>query len=502
MNQRLVSRLAVPIALLSGLMLLTAIASAWHLRSLQHSVAGLITNHVDSVRAAQELEISIREVRTQLDRYLITADRRHLESVPRLRKRTAAALEAAELASTTSTEEALMRRTRAGYDHFFVEYDKLVARPPAQGLYLTIIELIDNVLTREILAPAHEYLRLNEGGLAQVTTTNAEMTEKLTIGLVALGVCGAAGGLLGGWLIAGTIRRSMLQAEQRLWDAALQLDQVAHPGTPSEVRHDPSRDALEQVASSVSVLVQRLRQTEKNALRAEQLARVGQMAAGIAHEIRNPLMTIKLLVQAASERQGGSLFPPRELHILEEEIVRLEQIVAGFLDFARAPQPKKRPTDLRTLVSQVVESVRVRGDLQGVRIDFNPPANRPVDLPADPNLLRQVLFNLMINALEAQPGGGWVRVRIDDDPTSAVLTVEDGGTGLPEDLGDRIFEPFVSTKESGLGLGLSICRRIVEAHGGTLQAVDGPHGGASFTLRLRRDPTASVLIRAGRSATR
>jgi two-component system sensor histidine kinase HydH len=171
------------------------------------------------------------------------------------------------------------------------------------------------------------------------------------------------------------------------------------------------------------------------------------MAAGIAHEVRNPLMTIKLLVQAAADRCGGSAFKARELQILEEEIVRLEQIVAGFLDFARPPRPALRPVDLTPLVEQAAENHRVRGDLQSVRISVEVPS-APVVVLADPNQIRQVVYNLIANALDAQPGGGEVVIHLLSGE-EVELAVEDDGPGLPHELGERVFEPFVSTRDSG-----------------------------------------------------
>jgi signal transduction histidine kinase len=235
-------------------------------------------------------------------------------------------------------------------------------------------------------------------------------------------------------------------------------------------------------------VLERLKQTERDALRAEQLAWVGQMAAGIAHEIRNPLMAIKVLIQAAAERRTGPGFRERDLQVLEEEIVRLEQIVSGFLDFARPARPEFRPVDIKELSDRTLDGVKARAELQGVEIHVDPPTG-PTVVSADPNQLRQVLYNLVFNALDAQPQGGQVRVKIAtrtpaDGMPELVLRFEDAGPGLPSELGDRIFEPFVSTKESGLGLGLSICRRIAESHSGSLTAEPIAAGGTAFVLRL------------------
>jgi signal transduction histidine kinase len=443
-------------------------------------------NHVESVRAAQELEISIREIRTQFDRYLITQDKNHLEPVPRMRDRTSSALADCEKSSSTPQEFALMKRIRSGYDHFFAEYASILQKPNF-ALYPKIIALIDNVLTMEILGPAHEYARLNEGMLAQTTQSNRDLSDRLTTGMVALGLCGAFGGMLAGTVFTVALRRSLLLTEKRLKTTAEQLDLAAYPGHPNRSDGVPV-DAVERMTASVSAILKRLRHSENDALRAEQLAWVGQMAAGIAHEIRNPLMSIKVLVQATAERSHSPGFRPRDLQVLEEEIIRLEQIVSGFLDFARPPRPESRPIDVKALVERVIDGVKARAQLQGVEM-YVQPTSGPTVVSADPNQIRQIVFNLLFNALDAQPQGGKIHVRIGIENTvggfpQLELQVEDTGPGLPNELGDQIFEPFVSTKETGLGLGLSICRRIAEAHSGSLSAKSAPTGGAVFILRI------------------
>jgi signal transduction histidine kinase len=207
-------------------------------------------------------------------------------------------------------------------------------------------------------------------------------------------------------------------------------------------------------------------------------------------------MAIKLLVQAAAERRGVGTFHRRDLQVLEEEILRLEQIVSGFLDFARPPRLDPRPVDVRELAERTADGVRARADLQAVEVRVES-AGGPTVVSADPNQVRQVLFNLLFNALDAQPDGGHVTVRVGmdggaTDNPAVVVAVADGGPGLPSELADRVFEPFVSTKESGLGLGLSICRRIAETHGGGLTATSSPHG-ATFTLRLPVLPPTAHL---------
>jgi len=489
MQTRLVARVTAPVIAVSAVLILVALGAAWYVRDSQQTISTVIVSNVASVQAAQELEISFREIHVQFDRYLITLDRKHLESVPVLRRRTAEVLAEAEAAAGSAQEQALMKRVRQGYEHFFEEYDRLLREPPKQGVYSKVLTLIDTVLTKEVLEPTREYLRLNEGVLAQTAEANKQLSERLTFGVIGLGVCGAAGGLLAGWVIANSLRRSLLKTDEVLRDTAALLDaaaQVQLVRIPGETAPDGT---LQRITDAAAAVLQRLKQTERDALRAEQLAWVGQMAAGIAHEVRNPLTSIKLLVQAATDPRRSAGFRPRDLQVLEGEILRLEQIISTFLDFARPPRPDKKSVAVSELITECLAGVRARAELQSVEVqlDLAEPIP-PVD--ADGGQIRQVIYNLMFNALDVLPNGGTVKVRVATEPgpegrpPMVVVNVEDTGPGLPPGLENQIFEPFVSTKDAGLGLGLSISRRIVEAHGGTIDARNGSAGGGVFTVRL------------------
>ncbi|QEL17751.1 sensor histidine kinase [Limnoglobus roseus] len=484
MAPRIWTGVAAPVAAVSVLLLVIAVGSAWYLRNMQESVAGLLTENVTSMRAAQDLELSVRDLRNQGVRYLISGDSTLLEPIPRLRERTMAALGHAETLGTTAAEQGLMQKTRAGLQAFFAEYDRMTGGEPNKADYAKTLALIDSVLAEEVINPTREYLRLNEGMLAKANEENQRTTARLTTGLTALGSCGALGGLLGGWVISAALRRSMQAAEQRLRTTARQLDEAARTAEDTATRAGRSADALDDVAKSAAAVLARLKQTERDALRAEQLAWAGQMAAGIAHEVRNPLMAIKLMIQALAAGRTGDRLRPRDMQVLEDEIVRLEQIVGSFLDFARPPRPDKKPIEVGPLVQGVADRVRGRAVVQGVDVVVE--VRRPVVADVDANQLQQVLYNLLFNAMEAQPAGGVVRVRVGTPSDNPVLEicVEDEGPGLAADVRDRVFEPFVSTKEAGMGLGLSICRRIVEGHDGEITAADAAGGGAAFVVRL------------------
>jgi two-component system, NtrC family, sensor histidine kinase HydH len=353
---------------------------------------------------------------------------------------------------------------------------------PHRADYGKTLALVD-VLAEEVIEPTREYLRLNEGALTRANEENRRVAARMTAGLLTLGLCGALGGLLAGWVISAALRRKYLRTEERLRTTARQLDDAARSAEVTANRAGRSVDALDDITKSAAAVLDRLKQTERDALRAEQLAWAGQMAAGIAHEVRNPLMAIKLLIQALADGRTGDRLRPRDVQVLEEEIIRLEQIVESFLDFARPPRPDRKPVEIGPLVEQVVDRIRPRATLQNVAIECRLP-HRPIAAELDRNQLQQVLYNLLFNALDAQPAGGRIGVAVDADGEAVIIGVEDDGPGLPPQVRDRVFEPFVSTKEAGMGLGLSICRRIVESHGGIIRAAEREGGGTEFTIRL------------------
>jgi signal transduction histidine kinase len=183
---------------------------------------------------------------------------------------------------------------------------------------------------------------------------------------------------------------------------------------------------------------------------------------------------------------------------LQEEIARLEKMLQTFLDFARPPRPEKQPVDIRSLVVRTLAFVRPRAGGQDVVL-HGPEVEDPLWIEGDESQLRQVLLNLLLNALDAMPEGGnvWVDVDTTAPPSALVaderrqterphisIRVRDDGPGMPTEVSERIFEPFVSTKPNGIGLGLSICRRIVESHDGQIAARNRQPSGAEFMIWL------------------
>jgi two-component system, NtrC family, sensor histidine kinase HydH len=498
----LLLKVGLPIIIVSSVLLAVGIVGAWHVHRLHKNSAEVLAVNVANIRAAEELEIVIRETRHRLYRFLATGNRTHLDDVPALRVDTEHWLKEAERSAATPREQELVAAIKLGYAHFVEEFSRLAELDPGGEIDFDEMKaLARDVLENEVLVYTHEYLDLNEQEVTRNVEQNQQIARRLMLGLVLLGVCGSAAGLLAGYGIAVGIRRRIVQLGVPIRDVAGKLNDVVGPITVSA---DPGFDDLEQVLQNVSdrvaTVVAQLERSQREMLRRVQLAAVGQLAAGLAHELRNPLMSMKFLVQSAVDRPERAGLDGRDLEVIDEEMERLEHLVQTFLDFARPPQLQRREVDLNSVIQQTVQFVAPRAERQATALEYEP-SEQPIAIEADVAQVRQVLLNLLLNSLDAVRDGGRVQVEAshngragatgngqpssDGDHAGWVsIRVSDTGCGLPKGSGERIYEPFFSTKETGIGLGLPISKRIIEDHGGEILAADCKEGGAVFTILL------------------
>lgn len=426
-------------SVLAGLTLLcVGIGAAYYVDRLNRNVSELVEVHVRSERASGELLLNIRDIRVRLHQFLARRDWTLLERVAAKRTQTSGMIES--VASRSPSIEDPNSAVEA-HNRFFDRLEKLVnTRSNAEPDDL--LPLLDD-LTQGLLSEVESLHRVNQDALKEVSRRNLSIAHGLVWGLLALGVCGGAAGMVSGFRIA-------------------------------------------------SRTIDLVEQSEREAARSEQLAGVGQIAAGLAHELHNPLMTMQVLTQGATEHGSNGRLEGRDLEILEEEIRRLTELVQSFLDFARPPDSNPVEFDFSDLIRRTVSLIVGRAARQNVVVETQLP-DESLIVKADPAQLRQVALNLLLNAIESQPSGGRVIIRANlvaylegrsPESKHLELCVQDAGTGIPEDQADLIFEPFVSFKDSGMGLGLSVCRRIVEAHGGTITTEAGVESGSRFTVTV------------------
>jgi signal transduction histidine kinase len=253
-----------------------------------------------------------------------------------------------------------------------------------------------------------------------------------------------------------------------------------------------TRSIIEILADQVAIAIDDSRLIEENVrlerelAERERLASLGRMAATVAHEVKNPLSAIKSIAQVMKEDEHLSTEYARDLSLIVGETDRLSQSVTQLLSFARKESPAEQALGIDELLSSVVGLFKANAREQNVDLRYDIQVN--ASLPGKHvSVLRDALSNLLLNALQATPGGGIVTVSVKRIDRDLLLTVQDSGPGIPVDLRERIWEPFFTTRQRGTGLGLSIVRKRMQEVGGSATLASSVGTGSIFQLRLRHE---------------
>lgn len=231
-------------------------------------------------------------------------------------------------------------------------------------------------------------------------------------------------------------------------------------------------------------------------VRKERLAILGRLAGGVAHQVRNPLAAIKNAAYVLNRRTREMVpegFPhdaatdvKHALEIIHDEVQRANQIITDLLDYARVRAPVRRPTSIEDLLDQALHGQAIPGNITVTRLVPELP-----NIAVDPDQLKGALFNVLRNAIEAMPNGGTLTIEAALRGGDVVVTIADSGEGIPSDVRDRLFEPLITTKLLGLGLGLVTARTLIEGQGGSIDCVASDETGATFEIRMPSAPATS-----------
>ncbi len=257
-----------------------------------------------------------------------------------------------------------------------------------------------------------------------------------------------------------------------------ELNTVNIRGVSGEIR------ALEQTFNDMVASLREKETMEKKLRQTQRLSALGNLAAGIAHDVRNPLNAIKLLSSHASDMLDDGAHPAvKPMAAIREEVDRLDSIVSNFLSLARETELHREPRELDALLQECVRLFRKDAEARGVRLISELRAPGLV-LLLDPKQWTRAVLNVILNALEACPEGGRVRIfsRVSDSACS--IEIRDDGPGLAPETAERVFEPYFTTRPGGTGLGLSITKSIIEEHGGTIDLSSSPGMGCQVLITL------------------
>lgn len=316
--------------------------------------------------------------------------------------------------------------------------------------------------------------------LATLSLQDTERHKVLAIaGAGAVAICGVVIVVL-----ASTFRRPLVELQE-------QIERVGDGDLTASVGFAKRNDEVGDLGRNFNLMVQQLRESREEIerlhrtqmSRAEHFATLGELATGLAHEIRNPLAGIAGVIEIVSRDLPASSPAKAVVKDVRLEIAQINRILTDLLGTARPRASEMRPSDLNTTVEHAVMLARQQVLSKPIKIEFTPAEDLP-EVDHDSDQMHQVLLNLLLNSVQAIEGSGVVRVAVFAQGCDAAITVSDTGRGIPAEHLPNIFRPFYTTKGNGTGLGLSLARRIVEEHHGRIEVTSSSGKGTTFTVLL------------------
>lgn len=471
-----------------------ALFSTWHVGSLLEQT---INENLPSVRAAEELEIAVLEQRGFVSSYLLdNGNPKWLQKLEQREDNFGFWLSEAHKTAHTAEEEKILAALRDVYDQYDSTRNRVVELFDEGDTTQATKLLVEDVALHydRAYGLCERFLKANESYVDKAATDARRQIRwvSFAVGISVLLTIGLAAFLLWLFFRGVVLPLRVLASDTRgLYEAGsegrepLPVDELRTVGVYL-------RNLMTDVADAQTTL-QRSRRELKNA---EKLASVGKLAASVAHEIRTPLTAIKMWLFSIEKEVGGSESLNRKFRIVSEEMRRLENIVHNFLEFSRTPELNVVADSISPVLDAVLELVEPRlanRRIQLVRED----AQELPSVLADQEQLRQVLLNLLNNAMEATDEGGQIKVTTNQETLAhgkrmVVVRVSDTGPGIPDETARRIFEPFFSTKEDGTGLGLCIAARIMARHDGRLVLESSSAQGTTFAVQIPLAPANDV----------
>jgi len=464
---------------------IVALLSARHIAGLMDEA---VTKSLPSLRAAEELEIALLEQRGLEISFIIdNGNPKWLKNVQHKKQDFLDALDQARKTSHTADEDRILNRLELVYHDYDEKQAEMIATYKRGASEDAIILFLHEVssLSSEADRLCQEFIAKNKEYIDSTSTHAQNQINRITL-LVGCFVCLSIGlGVALLWMFF----QGVFFPLQRIISNARNFTDPA-PGLPSE----PVGNELHAVDLYLHSLMvgmmntrSRLKESRRELMNAEKVASAGKLAAsGVAHEIRNPLTAVKMWLFSIHKEVGLTPELERKFEIVSGEIERVESIVHNFLDLSRPPLLQLRAQSISRIIDETLEPFSHWIEERRIRLV----RDDTVDLPpvvADAEQLKQVLIILLENAIDATSQCGEIRISVDvasgpGDHPMVVLRMKDTGTGIPKDVRERIFEPFYTTKQHGIGLGLCIATGVMSRHDGRLMLESSTEQGTTFAM--------------------
>lgn len=460
--------------------------TAANLDSLQKNQAN------DTARLREQSDVAVRRVTIQLARryFFEQMDRQLDEALSLIRRLEEFAPADEQIFIDDARRRLLELKTKYGAYRETADAAWVVLEQPSPDA-TTANLLLDRLQVAETALGAT--IKLLHSSLEARTRQRVALTQererRTGVAIIGLSVLAIAVGLLATGIAARSLRpvRTLIDGVSRISRG----DYSAKLGIAGDDEIAVLAREFDAMARSLAEREAQLAQKQEALLRAERLAAAGRVSAQVAHEVRNPLSSIGLNAELLGDQLESASFPDpqdasearRLLAAVTREVDRITEITEEYLKLARLPAPVLRAEDLVGIVQSVIGFSKEELARANVSVATVLPPT-PLTIQADEGQLRQVFLNLFRNAREAMTTGGALRVAVTVEGGEAIVRIEDTGPGLPPAVRERLFEPFFSTKDRGTGIGLSLSRQIVEAHGGRIGIDESVQQGTAFVMRF------------------
>jgi signal transduction histidine kinase len=449
----------------------------------------LMEQNVQSAKMAKELNLSLFEIRAASLTYLFDRSSERIAALQEKQNEFIVLLEKSKASANTEEENNLLQQIAALFSNYqqtltnALELHRKgwISQPNA------LIVHASQDLINTIEEKTNSFISSKESAQAAYGESIKKNDDIIRTAMYALGIGGIILGLVLGWLIARIILNPIYKLVLKVRDAA-GSEVVEH------IKMSPGKE-LEELDLHINRLIGRINQAHEDLQRnrellerSSKLAAIGKIAPALAHEIRNPLTAIKMLIYAMMQEAGISEDKRHDLEIITHEINRVEGFLQNFLKYARPAKPQMQMVSIVPVVKETLQLMQPRFNQSNIRLS-EIHENENLRIKADPDMIKQVVMNLVLNAIESMGQDGDLKFTTSvstEDPENQIfqISIADTGPGIPDDIRDSLFDPFVKGKDQGIGLGLSISQRIAELHHGWISASNNSGKGATFIIHL------------------
>jgi signal transduction histidine kinase len=475
------TRISLILAGLVVIILCGGLGAIWYSFRMEKLVSEIVDTHLAAFRTAEALEIALVNQKGFASYYFIDGNPDWLRQLGEYRQIFKERLKEARQGARNADQQAMIARIAAEYDLYVESKDRVLDfyqqgnREEGARLHREVRDHFFKLLTL-----SEEYKALHERQIQSVRTDTQAKVGQLRAVVVA--------SILFSSLLAVALAlvfiRQVLEPVRRLTREASREGPNPFEGNEISALSRSVRGLIEDVGHTQI----ELEKSRENLLQAEKMALVGKLAAGMAHSIRNPFTSVKMRLFSLNRSLDLSEAQEEDFQVISDEIRHIDTIVQNFLEFSRPPKLQLQRISPSAVVDMACQLLEHRLRAYDVSVQVLREATLP-EIEADPDQLKEVLVNLVVNACEAMEKGGRIEIRerlatVAGRGNAAVIEVSDDGPGISEEMREKVFQPFFTTKEEGTGLGLSIATRIVGEHRGTIDVSSTPGRGTTFIITL------------------